>query len=135
VEVLATISQKVAHAIVSAARGTAVGTGEVGVHVKDVERVQEAELWSFQHNNIVEEVRAQVQEGKLAIVLQGGAAPSTVSCHHGEDGAHAVHCAKDQEVVSKPGESRLEPHVMVNRVQASSSVTFALVLAVLVTVS
>ena len=71
-EVLATISQKVAHAIVSAARGTAVGTGEVGVHVKDVERVQEAELWSFQHNHIVEEVRAQVQEGKLAIVLQGG---------------------------------------------------------------
>ena len=71
-EVLATISQKVAHVIVFAARGTVVGTGEVGVHVKDVGRVQEAELWSFQHNHIVAEAHAQALEDKLPIVLQGG---------------------------------------------------------------
>ena len=71
-EALATISQKVAHVIVSAARGTVIGTGEAGVHVKDVEQAQEAELWSFQHNLIAEEVRAQVPEDKLAIVIRGG---------------------------------------------------------------
>ena len=79
-EVLATISQKVACVIVSAVRGTVAGTGEVGVHVKDVERVQEAELWSFQHDHIVEEVRAQVQEGKLPIALQGGKNDFRVEC-------------------------------------------------------
>jgi len=135
VEVLATVSQKVAHAIVFAARGTAVGTGEVGVHVMDVERAQEAELWSFQHNHIVEEVRAQVQEGKLPIVIQGGAVQLAVSCHHGEVGARAMHCVKEQELVQEPGELRLRLRVMAHRAQASPSITHAMGLAVHVTVS
>ena len=56
----------------AAAHGTVVGTGEAGVHVKDVEQVQEAELWSFQHSHIVEEDHAQTLEDKPPIVLQGG---------------------------------------------------------------
>ena len=79
-EALATISQKVAHAIVSAARGTAAGTGDVGVHVKDVELAQEAELWSFQHDHIVEGDHALVVEDKPAIVLRGGKDDFRVVC-------------------------------------------------------
>ena len=44
VEVLATICQKAVVVIASAVLSTAYGTGEVGVHAKGVEGVQEVEL-------------------------------------------------------------------------------------------
>jgi len=72
---------------------------------------------------------------KPSHAIQEGAVQLAVSCHHGEVGARAMHCVKEQELVQEPGESRLRLRVMAHRAQASPSITHAMGLAVHVTVS